>query len=164
MLLGGVIVLAALVVVMSLSFLINAPIDDPTGHSNLAYHAHVKLTIHDIRVNQSLPIPAIIGVPGGIWVTHTLDSMGGVYAPLHTHDDSGTIHIEPKAFFVFTLGNFFDIWGKPLSTTCVWDYCAGPGRGPPIMATKSNDWLEGFVDRDYLLRNDDEILILIGAG
>lgn len=98
---------------------------------------------------------------------HTLDSMGRVNAPLHTVDTSGTIHIETKVFVVFTLGDFFNIWGVQLNATCVWEYCAspgaGPGHGPPIMSTKLRGF-ESFVERDYPLRNEDEIVILIGTG
>jgi hypothetical protein len=44
------------------------------------------------------------------------------YYYLHTHDASGVIHIEaPKSASVetslYTLGNFFDIWGMTLSST-----------------------------------------------
>jgi hypothetical protein len=34
---------------------------------------------------------------------------------LHTHDDSGVIHIEAPKRYVPVLGEFFDIWGEPLS-------------------------------------------------
>ena len=36
---------------------------------------------------------------------------------LHTHDQTGIIHMEPKeGQGSFTLGNVFDIWGQPLNT------------------------------------------------
>lgn len=34
---------------------------------------------------------------------------------LHTHDATGIIHIEAPHRISPTLGNFFDIWGQPLS-------------------------------------------------
>ena len=36
---------------------------------------------------------------------------------LHTHTPDGVIHIESPANRTFTLGDFFAIWGQPLSTT-----------------------------------------------
>jgi hypothetical protein len=37
---------------------------------------------------------------------------------LHTHDDSGAMHIEsPSKTRVFTLGDFFAVWGYSLSST-----------------------------------------------
>jgi hypothetical protein len=38
---------------------------------------------------------------------------------LHTHDNTGIIHIETPNMKDFTLGEFFDIWGMPLSSTNV---------------------------------------------
>lgn len=38
---------------------------------------------------------------------------------LHTHTPDGIIHVESPTFHSFTLGNFFDIWGEPLSKTNV---------------------------------------------
>ena len=38
---------------------------------------------------------------------------------LHTHNATGVIHVESPVQRVYTLGQFFDIWGQPLSTTQV---------------------------------------------
>ena len=35
-------------------------------------------------------------------------------SPLHTHDSSGTIHVESTEYRNYTLGQFLNIWGKPL--------------------------------------------------
>jgi hypothetical protein len=43
---------------------------------------------------------------------------------LHTHDESGVIHAEAPEAHAFTLGEFFDIWGQPLSRDGV-----GPAQG-----------------------------------
>lgn len=168
LILSAIIILTAAGVLVYLSA-ISQPMVEP-GHENLAFHGHVRLTIHDLRTRTNLTIPGNIGLPGGLWFNHTLDVYGGVFAPLHTHGENGIIHIEPTTHpgFLFTLGDFFNIWGVPLDARCVWNYCAsaepGPGHGPPIMATKANEWLEGFVDPSYKLRDGDEILILIGTG
>ena len=43
---------------------------------------------------------------------------------LHTHSADGIIHTESPVERVYTLGNFFDIWGQQLNRSRV-----GPARG-----------------------------------
>jgi hypothetical protein len=38
---------------------------------------------------------------------------------MHMHDHTGIIHIEAPDVKNYTLGQFFDIWGQPLTTTNV---------------------------------------------
>jgi hypothetical protein len=71
------------------------------------YHAHLSILYNGNEVN----VPANTGIVG----TTCLYWM-------HTHDTTGVIHIEaPKsqANRAFTLGDFFAIWGQPLSKTQV---------------------------------------------
>lgn len=35
--------------------------------------------------------------------------------PIHTHDDTGIIHIESPVKRDFTLADFFAVWNKPFS-------------------------------------------------
>jgi len=44
---------------------------------------------------------------------------------LHTHSADGIIHTESPVERIYTLGNFFDIWGQPLTRDQV-----GHARGP----------------------------------
>jgi len=69
---------------------------------SLTYHAHAHLAI--IANGQPIAVPANIGIPGRC-----------IYW-LHTHDATGVIHVEAPSPRDFTLGNFFDIWGQPLSS------------------------------------------------
>jgi hypothetical protein len=70
----------------------------------VALHIHAGLVIY-LHGNQ-VTVPAYIGFVD--------DSC--LYW-LHTHADSGVIHIEsPSTTRVFTLGEFFAIWGYPLSS------------------------------------------------
>jgi hypothetical protein len=50
---------------------------------------------------------------------------GSCFYWLHTHAADGIIHIESPSQRIYTLGDFFDVWGQPLSRTRV-----GPARGP----------------------------------
>ncbi len=33
---------------------------------------------------------------------------------LHTHDDTGTLHVEAQDIYPYTLGDFFRVWQKPI--------------------------------------------------
>ena len=44
-------------------------------------------------------------------------------AALHTHDDSGTIHVESPVVRDYNLGEFFDVWGVRLTKNCLGGYC-----------------------------------------
>ncbi|MBA5636419.1 hypothetical protein H3H37_05065 [Duganella sp. LX20W] len=68
------------------------------------YHIHAHLTI--LRDGNALAIPAHIGLQGCAY-------------ELHTHDQSGVIHIETSSARQFTLGQLFAVWGQPLSRSNV---------------------------------------------
>jgi hypothetical protein len=71
----------------------------------LKYHVHSHLTIF---VNgEQVAVPANIGI----------DFNARCLYWLHTHDNSGVIHVEAPSEQQFTLGQFFAIWGKDLSAT-----------------------------------------------
>ncbi len=67
-------------------------------HTNLALHIHPTLKIVVGGVDQ--PIPANAGI--------TPSCMH----PLHTHDATGTLHIESPDVREFVLGDFFYVWGQ----------------------------------------------------
>lgn len=73
------------------------------------YHVHSHLSI--IQNNEALAIPQYVGAaPSGS--THC-------FYQIHTHDQSGKIHVEAPAAGTFTLGNLFDIWKQPLTDSNV---------------------------------------------
>ncbi len=105
------------------------------------FHIHAKLRIVISGVEQT--IPANVGIDAGCM------------KPLHTHDASGTIHIESPVKRDFTLGDFFAIWGKPFSRDIILD--AKIDLAHHIRMTvngKDSDEYENLVARD-----DDEIVI-----
>ena len=104
------------------------PVDGIQCQTNeqLVLHVHTHLTIF---VNgQARVIPYGIGIPGA----QAQDVAGGPFVStgscfywLHVHANDGIIHIEsPSTTESFTLGQFFDEWGIPLSSTQV-----GPATG-----------------------------------
>ncbi len=90
------------------------------AREQLVYHIHAHLAVY---VNGVLrPLPGGIGIPGSK-VEQTTEgpvALGGqcIYY-LHTHAPDGVIHVESPSYRVYTLGNFFDEWRQPLSSTRV---------------------------------------------
>jgi hypothetical protein len=78
--------------------------------ADIVSHLHPKL---NITVNgQPLVIPKDIGIHSSLYKDHSLDRYGmSGMAPLHTHDDTGTIHVESKVNRNYTLGQFLKVWG-----------------------------------------------------
>jgi hypothetical protein len=68
-------------------------------------HIHQHLVIFD--KGKQVPIPENVGQPAGKRCIYWL----------HTHTPDGIIHIEAPLNRSFTLGDFFKVWGQPLSTT-----------------------------------------------
>src|SRR3989338_1923756 len=70
------------------------------SHQNASLHIHQQLEI--LVDGQAEILPAEIGI------------VRGCMAELHTHDASGTIHLESvTAGKKFKLGDFFAVWRKP---------------------------------------------------
>jgi hypothetical protein len=70
-------------------------------HLESHYHAHLTL----LRNGRRVHVPALIGI----------DLQHQCLYWLHTHDATGVIHIESPDTRTYTLGQFFDVWGQPLS-------------------------------------------------
>jgi len=91
----------------------------------LAYHIHAHLAIYINGAAKNVPWGIGIAQP---WQT-TDDGNGGTFVEtgkafyyLHTHDDSGVIHIESPTQVTYTLGQFFAEWHQPLSATQIGPY------------------------------------------
>ena len=95
-----------------------------TDNKPVLIHMHTTLRI--LIHGEHVTIPKEIGIDPKLWVSHDLDKYGpkklGV-SPLHTHDTSGIIHIESTVVRTFTLGQFFDVWGKTFNENCILDKC-----------------------------------------
>jgi hypothetical protein len=75
-----------------------------------AFHVHSHL---DIFINgRYSQVPSQIGIPGNCFYW------------LHTHDESGKIHIEAPMYRDFTLGQLFDIWNKKFDNNQIFNYVA----------------------------------------
>jgi hypothetical protein len=78
---------------------------------------------------------------------------------LHTHEDSGTVHMESETVHDFTLGDFFDVWGVRLTGTCLGAYCEEGDATLRLFA--DGEELTGPV-RDTVL--EDETVYVLAYG
>lgn len=78
-------------------------------------HAHLALFVD----GQQIAIPAAIGIVRPFRERNGFVDEGNGFYWLHTHDATGVVHIESPDARPYTLGNFFDIWGEPLTRTTV---------------------------------------------
>jgi hypothetical protein len=87
------------------------------GNEQLRFHIHAHVTVyidgHARRLPGGIGIinPQISATPAGPYV-----GAGSCFYWLHTHAADGIVHIESPVVRVYTLGDFFDIWGQPLTT------------------------------------------------
>lgn len=110
-----------------------------------------------IKNDESIPVPARIGIDPSLWKYHDLDEYGmqsmnmvmpGM-APLHTHDDSGTVHIETSVNRNYTLGEFLKIWGIDLD-------------GKSVKASVAGKPIADF--RSHILKDTERIMLEIEAN
>jgi hypothetical protein len=111
-------------------------------------HVHTHLTIF---VNgHSRVIPYGVGIPGFQAVSTPQGPFvetGSCFYWLHVHALDGIIHVEsPSTTLSFTLGQFFQEWGVPLSTTQVGPatgkvtvFFTSPGKKPGLYTGNPND-------------------------
>ena len=71
-------------------------------------HSHLDIIINGVN----FLVPSQIGIPSNCFYW------------LHTHDESGKVHIEAPMLRDFTLGQFFDIWNKKFNNDQIFNYVA----------------------------------------
>src|SRR5579863_6459747 len=71
------------------------------------WHSHVSLFVN----GEQIAIPQNIGIVG--------DPSNVCFYWLHTHDETGIVHVETPQGHVFHLADLFAIWGEPLSSNNV---------------------------------------------
>jgi hypothetical protein len=121
------------------------------------FHIHAHLTVF---VNGTArQVPAAIGIPGAQAQTTAAGSFveqGTCFYWLHTHAADGIIHIESPVQRTYTLGNFFDEWGQPLSASRV-----GPASGH-VVALYNGQVFKGD-PRDIPLTAHAQIQLEVGT-
>jgi hypothetical protein len=92
---------------------IGLPPLNPVEGTAVHIHQHLDLYVD----GRQVPVPAGIGIDPAVG-----------FAPLHTHDATGVIHVESPTVRTYTLGQFFAVWGVRFTPSCLGGYCAGGGR------------------------------------
>ena len=112
-------------------------------------HIHVHL---DVLVDgQVIPVPANIGI----------DAVRRGISPLHTHDDSGVIHIESPVKRQFSLGEFFTEWGVSLSADNIGGLRAADDK---TVRAYVNGRLHMGDPAAIMFNQHDEIALVFGAS
>ncbi|MGJ7917744.1 hypothetical protein ACI48D_19980 [Massilia sp. LXY-6] len=122
-----------------------APIDGVACASSEAYHIHAMISIY--RNGMRLALPKNIG-------------RRACHYDMHTHDGTGVIHVETAVPKVFTLGQFFSLWGQTLSPAEV----AGL-PGAPTFYVVQNERITKITQNpdDITLEAHKEIVIVTGT-
>lgn len=124
------------------------PIDGMSCDTSEGAAEHIHTHLQIFNHGQAIQVPAGIGIPPG----------GTCLYWVHTHSADGVIHIEAPVVRKFTLGQFFDVWGEPLSRT---QASSLRTHGTPLRVTVDGRVWTGD-PRTIPLRNREEIVIQSG--
>lgn len=131
------------------------PVDDIPCHGRMDQEFHIHTHLAIVLNGQLLTVPAQLGqVP-------PTDTAGICYYFIHNHDASGRLHVESATPVNYTLGNWFHIWGQPLSTTNV-----GGITGLPVVTYVTDNGVTVVHDGDpstVELKSHRLITIQIGS-
>ncbi len=105
------------------------------------FHIHPVLSI---VINGEVEI-----IPADIGITNNCMNS------LHTHDDSGELHVEAPVQKDFTLSDFFAVWNKPFSSTQIFDHVVDDTH--EIVVTVNGGRVETY--ENTLLVDKDRIVI-----
>ena len=120
------------------------------------FHIHARLTIFVDGASEQVPYGIGISAPQAQQTARgPYVGAGACFSWLHTHAADGIIHIESPVQRAFTLGNLFDVWGQPLSTSQV-----GPATGTVTTLVGNRVWLGD--PRDVPLTAHSQIQLEVG--
>ncbi len=114
---------------------------------SFGFHIHVYLSIFINGHNYK--VPALIGITNNClyW--------------LHTHDDTGIIHIESPQMRDFNLGDLFNIWNKNFDNNHLFNYVANDDNALSIYINGTKVPADTNY-RDIVLHAHDVISIVYG--
>ena len=109
--------------------------DDIISKNGIHWHPELSIYIEGVRQD----VQADIG-------------LGVVHEPVHTHDTTGTIHLEFQGVVTkddIRLRKLFKNWGKEFNSNCIFDKCNG-GSGSVKMYVNGtpNTEFENYVMQD----------------
>jgi hypothetical protein len=102
---------------------------DPLTAEGQAVHIHQHLDVFVEGARATIPAQVGIGAAGSF------------ISDLHTHDNTGIMHVESPTVRSFSLGQFFAVWGVRLDARCIGGLCASGAKslrawvnGKPVAA------------------------------
>ena len=101
-------------------------------HSGLARHDHVTLQI--FIDGSPYTIESAIGIQ-----TDICNGNENYMHTIHTHDDTGRLHVELNEAGNISLGVFFDIWGYHFDSTGIFDHRANETHEMAMYVHASNE-------------------------
>lgn len=109
------------------------------------FHIHARLAV--VIEGKQTPVPTDIGIEPP------------TASALHTHDDSGVIHVESAAPFNDTIGDFFAIWGVKFSKDQIGAYKNDATKTVQVYVNGQK------VDNpeSYVMKAHDKIVVAYGA-
>jgi hypothetical protein len=121
---------------------------DKAEHFVTHIHAHLDIFIN----GKKFAVPSNIGIiPDNC-----------IYW-LHTHDDTGVIHIESPDDRTFTLGQFFQIWGETLNNSQIFDNLIDDNSNNTLNVYVNGKKVDSKTDYKQIPLNEhDEIVIVYG--
>jgi hypothetical protein len=121
------------------------------GLSDTAFHIHALLHVY---VNgKEVTVPADIG----------LDQAAQVFSPIHTHDESGIVHMEATKTYPFTIGQFFAVWGVRFSNSQLGPYKSNGQDQLRVYVTPEGGSPQLVQDPvDYVMQEHDDISVGYG--
>jgi hypothetical protein len=117
--------------------------------TRLHIHQHLDVYVHGRRVT----VPAGIGIG--------INGLQVFFSPLHTHDDTGVVHVESPVVKTFTLGQFLAVWGVRFTPRCLGGYCV---RGANRIRVYSDGKLATGDPRALPLEEHQEIVVTYGTN
>ncbi|MGH9953419.1 MAG: hypothetical protein ACRD5J_17510 [Nitrososphaeraceae archaeon] len=118
----NVIMMLLLIVIIMIGYIgheeLSKAQSDNMNMNPVIMHIHPQLSL--LVNGASFSVPAQIGIDPSLWKDHSLDEFGmqsmpemdmSAMAPLHTHDNSGIVHVESTINRNYTFGEFLNIWG-----------------------------------------------------
>ncbi len=116
------------------------------------WHPHLSVTLN----GSPYTVPANIGIDSSLWKDHSLDQYGSGAAALHTHDTSGTIHVEVNTSHRdFTLHEFLAIWGQPSDGSAI--------DGHPVTAVTVDGVQQASATGDVVLKDGQKIAMTLSG-
>jgi hypothetical protein len=115
-------------------------------HFTLHIHTHLDIFIN----GKPFTVPSQIGIKPQARCLYWL----------HTHDNSGVIHIESPQKKEFTLGQFFDIWNEKFSNSQILNYTVSGNSNSVLSVYVNGHKVTDMNYRDVKLNAHDEISIV----